>query len=77
MVARIVGELPLPWEEELSPVRARQLGIFKGPVLQLLHREPWARISMQRFNALCEKVVAGTSASAAAGSSGGRHDAAQ
>ena len=77
VVARLLGELPLPWEEELSPVVARQLGVFKGPVLQLLHREPWARISMQRFNALCERAVAGTSVSACVGNADGRGDAAE
>ena len=77
VVARLLGELPLPWEEELSPLVARQLGVFQRPVLRLLHREPWARISMQRFNALCERAVAGTWVSAGAESPGGRHDADQ
>ena len=66
MVARLQGELPLPWEEELSPVVARQLGVFRGPVMQLLHREPSDRISMDRFHALCKKVFSGQTADAVA-----------
>ena len=61
VLARLAGELPLPWEEQLSPVMAHQLGVFKGPVLQLLEREPSARISMERFKNLCRTAVAGQS----------------
>lgn len=64
MVARLAGELPLPWEE-MSPLIVRQLGVLKGPVLKLLQREPSDRISMDRFHALCGKVFSGQSADAA------------
>ena len=65
VVARLLGELPLPWEEELSSLVVRQLGVFRGPVMQLLQREPSDRISMDRFHALCSKVFSGQSTDAA------------
>ena len=64
VVDRLVGELPLPWEKELSPLVVRQLGVLRGPVMQLLQREPSERISMDRFHAHCSKVFSGHSADA-------------
>ena len=66
VAAQLKGELPLPWEEEISPVVVRQLGVFRGPVMQLLQREPSDRISMDHFHALCSKVFSGQSTDAAA-----------
>eukprot|EP00892_Ulva_mutabilis_P008118 jgi/Ulvmu1/5679/UM024_0026.1 len=61
VIARLKGEMALPWEEELSALVTRQLGAFRGPVLQLLHRRPSDRISMHRFHSLCGRVVSGQS----------------
>ena len=66
VVSRLLG-LPLPWEQELSPVVARQLGVFRGPVMQLLQREPSDRMSMDCFHTLCSKVFSGQTADAAVG----------
>lgn len=62
VVARLKGDLPLPWEEELSPLVVRQLGVYKEPVMLLLQRHPSNRISMDRFDALCSKAFSGQSA---------------
>lgn len=64
MVARLKGELPLPWEEELSPVVVRQLGVHKAPVMLLLQRHSSDLISMDRFDALCSKAFTGQSVDA-------------
>ena len=50
------GELPLPWEGRMSSEVKGKLGVFKGPVLQLLQREPSRRVSMRRFHAACTNV---------------------
>ena len=55
---RLRGDLPLPWEGELSAAVQRQLGVFKGPVLQLLERNPARRVSMRRFHITCTKLFA-------------------
>ena len=65
VVARLKGDLPLPWEEELSPLVVRQLGVYKAPVMHLLQRHPSDRISMDHFDALCSKAFSGLSADAA------------
>lgn len=60
MAAQIRGDAAavLPWEGGI-PVRIqRLLGAFREPVLQLLRRDPSERISMWRFHALCNRVVA-------------------
>lgn len=58
VIAQLRGDLMLPWEGEMSAHTARQLGAFKGPVLQLLHRDPGLRVSMKRFYTACTKIVA-------------------
>ena len=55
---RLLGNLPLPWEGELSADVQRHLGMFKGPVLQLLEREPSRRATMHRFHQACTKLFA-------------------
>ena len=52
------GSVALPWEGRLSPAVQRKLGAFKGPVLQLLQREPSRRVSMRRFHVACTKLFA-------------------
>ena len=58
VIARLKGEMPLPWEGELTAAVVRHLGTFRGPVLQLLHRDPAHRISMRRFHIACTKLFA-------------------
>lgn len=52
-MAQLRGDLPLPWEGAMLTSMQRGLGAFKGPVLQLLHRNPAQRVSLQRFHAAC------------------------
>eukprot|EP00892_Ulva_mutabilis_P006551 jgi/Ulvmu1/4268/UM194_0008.1 len=58
VMARLRGDLPLPWEGVLSTAVLRHLGSFRGPILQLLHREPSQRISMRQFHIACSKLFA-------------------
>ena len=58
VIAQLRGDVPLPWEGELSSDTVRKLGAFKGPVLQLLQREPSRRVSMRRFHVACTKLFA-------------------
>lgn len=53
VMAQLRGEMALPWEEDMPPKMQRALGAFKGPVLQLLHRDPARRVSMKRFHTAC------------------------
>ena len=52
--------LTLPWEGDLTPAVRRQLGIFRGSVLQLLARDPAQRPSMEEFCMSCDRVLAGS-----------------
>ena len=56
VVARLVGELPLPWEGELPAGTRAKLGIFKAPVLRLLHRDPAQRATMADFCSVCQTM---------------------
>lgn len=58
VIARLLGGQPLPWEGELSATVQRHLGQFKGPILQLLQRDPPQRIGMRRFHVACSKLFA-------------------
>lgn len=58
VMAQLRGMLALPWEGDMPPAMQRGLGAFKGPILQLLHREATQRISMQRFYAACTHLFA-------------------
>jgi hypothetical protein len=53
VLAQLRGDLALPWEGEMSLKVQKDLGLFKGPVLQLLHRDPERRVSMKRFHVAC------------------------
>lgn len=61
IVARIVGEMPLPWEEQ---DKARTLlkgaGKFRGPVLSLLERNPELRPSIAAFMQHCSSLLSST-----------------
>lgn len=48
-----MGDLPLPWEQRATDDALRKLGAFKGPVLQLLHRDPTRRVSLRHFCDTC------------------------
>ena len=61
VMSQLRGEAPLPWEGELSAHTLRQLGAFKGPVLQLLRRDPARRASMRSFHDACTKLFASVS----------------
>ena len=50
------GEFPLPWEGELDSEVQRQLGAFKGLVLQLLQRNPRRRVSLRHFHRTCTRL---------------------
>ena len=58
VMQRLRGDLPLPWEGELSPEVRRCLGTFRGPIMQLLHRDPTKRIAMRTFHQACNKLFA-------------------
>jgi hypothetical protein len=58
VMAQLRGELALPWEGDMSLQVQRGLGAFKGPVLQLLDRDPARRVSMKRFHAACTRLFA-------------------
>eukprot|EP00892_Ulva_mutabilis_P008124 jgi/Ulvmu1/5684/UM024_0031.1 len=60
VVAQLLGVLPLPWEGELGQEVKDRLGIFREPVLRLLHRDPAQRASMQHFCDLCQSMATGT-----------------
>jgi len=47
------GDLPLPWEGELSAHQAQQLGPFRVAVMQLLQRDPAQRAGMLAFHRAC------------------------
>ena len=55
---RLRGDLPLPWEGDLSLDVHRRLGSFKNLILQLLHREPARRITMRSFHHACNRLFA-------------------
>lgn len=55
--AQLLGAADLPWEgDRLSLTVQRQLGVFRRPVLQLLAREPTARITLHQFARDCDSV---------------------
>lgn len=55
--------LQLPWEGTLSPEVRKQLGIFRGIVLKLLHRDPAKRPSMKEVCVHCDRVFGESSSS--------------
>lgn len=54
------GRLNLPWEGIMPHVVRRQLGVFKGSVLQWLARDPAERPSMEDVCVSCDRVLAGS-----------------
>ena len=52
MVAKLLGREELPWEGNLAvknPTARRRLGLFREPILSLLHRDPLRRASLADF----------------------------
>ena len=58
IMQRLRGDLPLPWEGDLSLDIRRRLGSFKGLILQLLDRDPVLRITMRSFHHACDRLFA-------------------
>eukprot|EP00892_Ulva_mutabilis_P006269 jgi/Ulvmu1/4013/UM188_0003.1 len=58
VVSMLRGELPLPWEGDLSAQHTQQLGPFQDPVLQLLRRDPAQRADMLSFHRACTSMFA-------------------
>lgn len=62
MVAQLRGQQELPWEGERlrsHPAVRKRLGVFKNPVLALLHRDPVRRASMEDFCGACNSLFSG------------------
>ena len=52
VVAKLLGREELPWEGDLAeknPTARHRLGLFREPILSLLHRDPAQRISLADF----------------------------
>lgn len=52
MLAKLRGDMELAWEGDLNeknPTARRRLGLFREPVLALLHRNPEERASLSEF----------------------------
>eukprot|EP00892_Ulva_mutabilis_P011312 jgi/Ulvmu1/8553/UM044_0087.1 len=60
VVAQLLGDLPLPWEGELTDAVRDCLGGFKGPILRLLQRDPLQRDTASQFFAACRHVTSAT-----------------
>ena len=61
VIARIVGELELPWEMEgRARVLLKRAGRFKDAVLGLLHRDPERRALVQTFMQQYASIMATT-----------------
>lgn len=61
MIEQLVGEKPLPWEEE-GTARAllARAARFRGAMLTLLHRDPAHRPSADAFMQHCHSLLAST-----------------
>eukprot|EP00892_Ulva_mutabilis_P004147 jgi/Ulvmu1/2103/UM125_0007.1 len=57
VIAMLRGEVPLPWEGWLPSAVSRKLGQFKGPIMQLLNRDPAKRVSVRQFHHACTSLV--------------------
>ena len=56
IMQRLRGDLPLPWEGDVSLEVHRRLGSFRSRILQLLHREPALRMTMRSFHHACNRL---------------------
>eukprot|EP00892_Ulva_mutabilis_P011476 jgi/Ulvmu1/8700/UM047_0040.1 len=65
VMARLAGELPLPWEDEqASTPITHALGRYRGTVLALVRRDPARRASVAEFIQLSRDLISRTSLSA-------------
>lgn len=55
-IAKLVGDRALPWEA-LQPADRDRLGAFRGPVLELLRRDPSRRPTMAAFYHNCRLLI--------------------
>ena len=55
VVAQLLGKEALPWEN-MSAEDRRKLGAFRGPIMQLLKREPSQRPTMPEFYHACSSI---------------------
>lgn len=71
-IAKLLGDRALPWEALQAADRAR-LGAFRGPVLELLRRDPSRRPTMAAFYHNCRLLMeeAGRHGGGGGGGSGG------
>ena len=61
MVAQLVGEEKLPWEDEAAArVLLKNAARFRGAMLGLLHRDPAQRPSVDAFLQHCHSLLAST-----------------
>ena len=52
MIEKLLGKEELAWEGDLvekNPTARRRLGLFREPILSLLHRDPAQRASLAAF----------------------------
>ena len=56
-MAQILGHEAAPWDTMAEGDR-RKLGAFKGPILELLRRDPAQRPTMPQFYAACNAIFA-------------------
>ena len=63
VVAQLVGESALPWEEESDAAfnLLRGAGRLSASVLQLLRRDPGQRLAVSDFLAACSRILSMTS----------------
>ena len=62
VVEMLRGNAALPWEGALSTQHAHQLGVLKGPVMQLLQRDAAARPPLRAFHSACSSLFSSSPA---------------
>ena len=63
VVAKLLGKAELTWEGNLAeknPTARRRLGLFREPILSLLHRDPSRRASLADFYKTTNSVFSPT-----------------
>jgi hypothetical protein len=62
VVAQILGDKKLPWEnDDVISELAQKAGRLQGSLLELLHRDPEQRLDVEGFIAACSRVLSVTS----------------
>jgi hypothetical protein len=57
IVSQLKGEADLPWEgQRADPETLRKLRALRGPVLQLLARDPARRPTLKAFCNMCDDI---------------------